>query len=61
MGNMPQSYYSIDIELPTLAIVSMGESDTATLTGDTESPTVHRVFLTKGQFNKLVAKISGKH
>lgn len=55
---MPRTYYYLDVELPTLAIISLGESDTATLTGDTENPTVHRVFLTKGQFNKLRGKLA---
>ena len=36
-----------------MKIVDWGEDNTATLTGKTEDPDVHRVFLTKGQFNKL--------
>ena len=55
---MPKDYYYIDIQLNDMTIVDWGETATATLTGKTNDQNVHRVFLTKGQFNKLKAKIT---
>lgn len=49
----PKDYCYIDIDLPTMKIVGWGETRHATHTGKTEDTHVHRVFLTKGQFNKL--------
>jgi len=40
-----------------MTITNWGVSDTATLTGDTKSPNVHRIFLTEGQYNKLLKKL----
>ncbi len=57
MPNRNSEYYFIDIDLSTMQVVGWGETDTANHTGKTESPTVHRVFLTKGQFNKLKAHL----
>lgn len=54
---MDKEYYYLDIDLDSMKVVSSGESETATLTGDTNMPNVHRVFLTKGQYNKLKNKI----
>lgn len=53
MPNKNSEYYFIDIELSSLKIVEWGESNTANHTGETADPNVHRLFLTKGQFNKL--------
>ena len=53
MPNKNNEYYFIDINLVTMKVVDWGETNTATLTGETDDPDVHRVFLTKGQFNKL--------
>jgi hypothetical protein len=53
MPNKSNEYYYIDIDLTSMCIVAWGETNTASLTGETEDPAVHRVFLTKGQFNKL--------
>ena len=49
----PKDYYFIDVDLRTMKIVAWGETRRATHTGATDDPQVHRVFLTKGQFNKL--------
>lgn len=49
----PKDYYFIDVDLRTMKIVAWGETRHATHTGATDDPLVHRVFLTKGQFNKL--------
>jgi hypothetical protein len=51
---MNKEYYYIDINLQTMIIVAWGATPNATHTGETEDPVVYRVFLTKGQFNKLV-------
>ena len=53
MPNKNNEYYFIDIDLSNMKVVDWGETNTATLTGETNDPNVHRVFLTKGQFNKL--------
>lgn len=50
---MTKKYYFIDIDLISKKIVKWGISETATLTGETQDPNIHRVFLTKGQYNKL--------
>ena len=57
MGNTEKNYYFIDINLITMKICEWGVSQTATLTGDTDNPDIHRIFLTKGQYNKLVCKL----
>jgi hypothetical protein len=49
----PKDYYFIDVDLRTMKIVAWGETRHATHKGVTDDPLVHRVFLTKGQFNKL--------
>ena len=54
---MPSTYYYIDLDLKTGKLVGIGTSPDASLTGATAEKNVHRVFLTKGQFNKLQAKI----
>lgn len=41
-----------------MKILDWGETELATLTGNTDNLNVHRVFLSKGQFNKLKNKIS---
>ena len=51
---MGKEYFYIDLNLTTLKIVEWGISNTATLTGETDDPNIHRIFLTKGQYNKLV-------
>ena len=56
--DMSKEYYYIDINLQTMAIVAWGTTPNATHTGKTEDPAVHRVFLTKGQFNKLVKHLN---
>lgn len=48
-----RDYYFIDVDLRTMKIIAWGETPHATHTGATGEPQVHRVFLTKGQFNKL--------
>ena len=54
---MNKVYYSLDIDLVGKKIVDYRETDTATLTGDTDNPNIHRIFLTKGQYNKLNNKL----
>ena len=50
---MNKAYYYIDLNVITMKIVKWGISNTATLTGETEEKDIHRIFLTKGQYNKL--------
>ena len=57
MPNKDNHYYYMDINLHTMEVTDVGESNTATHTGDTEDPQVHRVFLPVGQYNKLVRKL----
>ena len=59
MPNKNNEYYYIDLHLPTMTITNWGERNTATHTGNTSDLKTHRVFLAKGQFNKLKNKISG--
>jgi hypothetical protein len=49
-----REYFFIDLDIINLKIVNWGISNTATLTGDTKDKNIHRIFLTKGQYNKLV-------
>jgi hypothetical protein len=50
---MLKSYYYIDLDVTSMKIISWGISQTACLTGATDSPNIHRVFLTKGQYYKM--------
>lgn len=52
-----KTYYYIDINLATKEIVEWGTTLYATHTGNTDDPEIHRVFMTKGQYNKLISKI----
>lgn len=52
-----REYYYIDLNITNMKIVRYGISNTATLTGDTPDKNIHRIFLTKGQYNKLLGKI----
>lgn len=54
MPNKKEEYYYIDLNVKTMKIVNWGISNTATLTGETDKEDVHRIFLTKGQYGKLV-------
>ncbi len=54
---MKKQYFYVDIDLVSKKIVGHGTTPYATHTGDTEETNIHRVFLTKGQFNKLEKKI----
>lgn len=54
---MQKEYFFIDINVGSMKVVNYGQATTATLTGKTEDPRIHRVFLTKGQFNKLEKSI----
>ena len=58
MPNKNNEYFYVDIDLTDMKVVDWGESNTANHTGETGDPNVHRVFLTKGQFNKLKKKLS---
>lgn len=55
-----KEYYYIEINLENMKIVNWGITPNATLTGETDKKEIFRVFLTKGQYNKLVAKTLGK-
>lgn len=55
--NKNKEYYYLDINLGTMEVVAHGISPTATLTGNTENRSVHRVFLTKGQYRKFINKL----
>ena len=52
-----KEYYYMDLNLETMQVLDVRPSKTATLTGDTDDPKVHRIFLTKGQYNKLKKKL----
>jgi len=56
--NNKKEYYYIDLNVKTMKIVKWGESNTATLTGDTGDKDIHRIFLTKGQYNKMISQMS---
>ncbi len=58
MPNARNEYFYVDIDLTTMKVIDWGESNTANHTGATEDPNVHRIFLPKGQFNKLKKKLS---
>ena len=53
MKNTKREYFYIDHNTQTMKIVNWGISNTATLTGETSDKNIHRIFLTKGQYNKL--------
>lgn len=53
---MKKEYYYIDVDTKSKKIIEMSKTTKASLSGDTENKNVHRVFLTKGQFNKLSKK-----
>lgn len=52
--NKNNEYYFIDLNVINMKIVNWGISNTATLTGETGDKDIHRIFLTKGQYNKVV-------
>ncbi len=54
---MKKEYYFIDVNLLDMKIVAWGTTPNATLSGNTSDPKIHRVFLTKGQYNKLEKKL----
>ena len=55
---MAKNYYFIDVNVSTMKVVDWGITPHATLTGETDDKNVHRIFLTKGQYNKFVRQIS---
>lgn len=55
---MSKEYYYVDITIKDLKIIDWGVSNTATHTGKTDTPSVYRMFLPKGQFNKLTKRIA---
>ena len=55
-----KKYYFVEVDLTNMTIVDWGITTEATLTGDTSKPNIHRVFLTKGQYNKFVNKLSSR-
>lgn len=58
---MEKDYYFVDVDLSNMKIVELGITQDATLTGNTGSPKIHRIFLTKGQYNKLVNKLKNHY
>ncbi|KKR05818.1 MAG: hypothetical protein UT34_C0002G0325 [candidate division WS6 bacterium GW2011_GWF2_39_15] len=54
---MNKEYFYIDLNVKSMKIVNWGVSNTASLTGETANPDIHRIFLTKGQYNKLVKHV----
>ena len=57
MRESKKIYYFVEIDLTTKQIGKWGVSETATHTGDTSNPNIHRMFLPKGQYNKLIRKL----
>lgn len=57
---MKKEYYFVEVDLTNMTIVDWGITTKATLTGNTSKTNIHRVFLTKGQYNKLVNKLSSR-
>ncbi|MEY3560969.1 MAG: hypothetical protein RL068_121 [Actinomycetota bacterium] len=57
---MPSEYYYLDVAVKTMEVIGFGVSETASHDGHTDDPQVHRVFLTKGQFNKLEKELRGE-
>jgi hypothetical protein len=55
-----KKYYFVEVDLTNMTIVDWGITTKATLTGNTSKPNIHKVFLTKGQYNKLVNKLSSR-
>ena len=55
-----KKYYFVEVDLTNMTIVDWGITTKATLTGNTSKPNIHRVFLTKGQYNKFVNKLSSR-
>jgi hypothetical protein len=55
--NKTKEYYFIDINITNNKLVNWGISNTASLTGETPDKNIHRIFLTKGQYNKLVQNL----
>ena len=54
---MKKVYYYLDFDFINMKVIRYGEIEKATLTGDTNNSNIHRIFLTKGQYNKLINKI----
>jgi hypothetical protein len=52
--NKNREYYFIDLNIVNMKVVKWGISNTASLTGETGDKNIHRIFLTKGQYNKIV-------
>lgn len=50
-----ETRYFIDLDLKSRKIVNWGFDDRSNLVQNLESP-MHRIFITKGQYNKLVEK-----
>ena len=57
---MKNKYYFVEVDLTNMTIIDWGITTEATLTGNTSKPNIHRVFLTKGQYNKFVNKLSSR-
>lgn len=53
-----KEYFFIDFNIRNRTIVNWGVSKEATLPGETADVNIHRIFLTKGQYNKLIKLLS---
>lgn len=58
--NKAKQYYFIDVNTKSLKVVKWGVDSTATHTGETQDSNVHRIFLTKGQYNKVIKTLTRK-
>lgn len=57
MKKLNKEYYYMDVNFEKRTLLKWGTTQNATLTGDTDNPKVHRIFLTKGQYNKFSKKV----
>lgn len=57
MGNKETRYY-IDLDLKNNKVISHGYDDRKSLEQKLNNPYYQRVFITKGQYNKLIEKIN---
>lgn len=60
MQTIRKEYYYIDLRVTDMKVTTWGVSGTATLTGETDDQNVHRIFLPKGQYHKMIAVLNQK-
>ena len=54
---MSTEYFYLDIDLKSKKILKIGIAKTASLSRDTKEIGIHKAYLIKGQYNKLVKKL----